>query len=97
MIHEADRVLSAAAVSQALLWNFDRLLPRVLSVELEQVECVEEHAVIIAAVADLLKDRQAGRVASNSLAVDYEALGAKRVRCFHNERITNPTNHVRFG
>ena len=52
------------------LAHLQRVAAQVVAVELDQIKCVEEHAAVVAAVADAIDLRDAAPVARDRLAVD---------------------------
>ena len=59
------------------LARFERFAPQVVAVQLDEVEGVQEHPVVMAAVADPVEARHAVVIATHGLAVDEER-GRKR-------------------
>jgi hypothetical protein len=51
-------------------WDFKRIAAQVIAVQLDQVEGVQEHARIVAGVADAIEGCNAGVVAGDRLPVD---------------------------
>ena len=63
-----------------MMQDRERLPPQVVTVELDQVEGIEEHVRIMPPVADAIEARDAVLTASHRLAVDDAAARAQAER-----------------
>src|SRR5262252_7063040 len=68
------------------LAHFQRIAPQVVAVQLDEVEGVEEYAVISAVVTDQIERGNAVVVASHGLAVDDAGARAQTGQCLDDQR-----------
>jgi hypothetical protein len=68
------------------LADLKRITPQVVAVQLDQVECVEKHAVISAVVTDEIERGHAVVVAGDSLAVDDAGARAQACQRLNDQR-----------
>jgi len=66
----------------------ERLAPQVITVELDQVECVQEHVLVMAPIADAIEARDPVVTASHRLAVDDAGARAQSGEGLDDERET---------
>src|SRR4029450_10630288 len=68
------------------LTDLKRIAPEVVAVQLDQVEGVQERAVIMAAVANEMERGSAVVIAGDSFAIDNAGARARASQCLDNER-----------
>ena len=84
---EQDPVLNALQqVHQRRLVSEQRLLAYVISVQLEQIECVQHRAARSSGAAQLAELRETVRAEHHRLAINGEALGLDSRRRGRNQR-----------
>src|SRR5262249_49378272 len=63
----------------------ERLTPQVVTVQLDQIEGVEEHAGVVPPIADAVEARHAIALAGDCLAVDDAGVRAQTGECLDNQ------------
>jgi hypothetical protein len=78
---------AASRLFEARLADMQWLRPEILAVEFEQVEGVQDHALIVPPAVQVLEDREAVGIATDRLAVDRDRGGPERRHGLSDERI----------
>ena len=73
-------------VAEQRLARGERVMPQVVSVKLDQVEGVQENAIVVPAIPDALKIRDPVVTTSHRFAVDDTRTQAQLGQCLHNQR-----------
>ena len=72
--------------SERCLAHRERVSPHVLTVKLDQVKAIKEHACVVAPIADAVKGCDAVLAASNRLPINDAGPRAQLGQCLDNER-----------
>jgi hypothetical protein len=91
--HSPDQALAEEQAGKRRLAHRERITPHVLTIELDQVEGVEEHAPIVPSIADVVEARDPVLTARHRLV---DALKRRR-RAIDQKRCSLPCAEWRVG